>query len=66
MKTKTTTQIQIDENQRNCIVSGLIYLQLEMRKETLDKPEDHDRNQWLLEQILMMSRMIKELEEKFK
>ena len=66
MKTKKQIEIRIDENQRNCIVSGLMYLQLEMRKEMQDRPEDQDRNQWLLEQILMMSRMIKELEEKFK
>lgn len=63
---KKQIEIKIDENQRNCIVSGLMYLQLEMRKEMQDRPDDHDRNQWLLEQILMMSRMVKELEEKFK
>lgn len=64
MKTKTL-KIQIDENQKNCVVAGLILLQLEMNDEMKKKPSDNARNQWLTEQILMMDYMIKAMDENF-
>ena len=64
MKTKTL-KIQIDENQKNCVVAGLILLQLEMNDEMKNKPSDNARNQFLTEQILMMDYMIKAMDENF-
>lgn len=65
MKTKRQIEIRIDENQRNCIVAGLIHLQMEMHNAMSDEPRI-DRIQWLTQQIAMMDDMIEELNSQFK
>lgn len=63
---RRTIQIQIDENQRNCIVSGMILLILDMNQSTKKENISKEQKEHLENQIQMLDRMIDDLNLFFK